>query len=211
MYKMNLRDIRFNILGYLDNPIDFYNLSQVDKLFYQILSTKHFWDIIFNKKKFILPTFYYTIPYEWILHYKREDHLNCRVTYILDSIRAIEFSDDICQVLFNPKTFNLSTLLNVDGVDIKKIEMFCLKLNTNIINFFDKNDIDCMITYEEGQFWLDIDHIDKHKNSHNIYMVELDIDSIIQIIYNVLLTGFTIKYKDADSILYDFDESSEDE
>lgn len=209
---MNSQDIILSILTHIENPHDFYQLCQVNQLFHTILSTKHFWTIIFNKYQFHLPTLPFTKAFQWHIAYEKEWKLNDQIQYILNymDVPYDPNNEYLGEIQFNNKNLLLSSVLNVPGVDI-------ITLTISDYKYIIKSPL-----HKDKQYCICT--LSKNKMNYNLYILFtledqygfiLDEQSVKQIIYNIL--QLNIKISDVqgktliNNYLSDSDDSSNEE
>jgi hypothetical protein len=190
------------VLVHLNNPKDFYNVAQIDQLSNDILSTRHFWSVVFKNNNINLPKLNYKKAEYWCIEYEKEIKLHNQVALRMICIDELDYSDDEARFKFDLQTFNLPDVLNVEGVDLEKITLLYnqyhikkhytpeVKLMCSLFCYYDDND--------DNEYYLSIDDI----NYINKYYVKINRQSIKQILYNALSIGVTLKYDNDDPIPY---------
>jgi hypothetical protein len=196
---MNNPDIRQNILLFINDIKTLSQLCSVDKLFYEILSNKTFWDLKYNNDNLHKSKMEFTKPKSWFTYYYKEKQLQISTNRLMEILEYPKIEDfrnivdinlDDFYLVIHMSDVYLPMILDVEGTNFEKIIVLSDKHVTRQLNRELKN---------RGvgvcNFWIDdnqtcIVDVNYYYLSNFInYRYHINKDNMYKIFYNMLFYG----------------------
>jgi hypothetical protein len=198
---MDNTDIRQNILLFIDDIEIFSRLCTVDKLFYEILSNKLFWDLKYNNNNLPISKILYDNPIQWFASYQKERQLKIYTNRLMEILEHPKFEDfrnvseiyeDDFWLCSNLDDVYLPNVLNIDGANYTFMNELITIYNLHAIARLNKRSSHgrCDFYFENGEYCIKLCYYGNYLYKNTIYYVQdISRNDMCNIFYNMLSCG----------------------
>jgi hypothetical protein len=203
---MDNSDIRQNILLSVDDTKILSKLCLVDKLFYQILSNKTFWNLKCDKNnlpdissRLNMQEVAYLLPKSWFIYYKKETRLlmcTNRVMEILEHPKIEDFNnvdyidEDAFWLTIYMNDIYLPLILDVEGINLEEITALSDKhvICSSYNEVSDQSSGNCNFSIDDDKrYVIDVNYY--YYNHHECVRYYLERENMRKVFYNMLSFG----------------------